>query len=123
MIFHLREPYASFPWNLTRQAVGIVPKNAGPDFAQHPIGTGPFRFVSSVADEDVVVERNPDYFGGAPSIQRIRFRIVPDALVRALELRKGTGDMELNSLTPDMVATLARDPHIAVARSPGTTLI
>ena len=122
VIFHLREPYASFPLNLIRQAAGIVPQNAGTDFAQHPIGTGPFRFVSLTPDEDVVVERNPEYFGGAPALARVRFRIVPDALVRALEMRKGTGDVTANSLPPDMDITLAQDPNIEITRSPGTAL-
>jgi peptide/nickel transport system substrate-binding protein len=122
VIFHLRQPYASFPLNLTRQAAGVVPQNAGPDFSQHPVGTGPFRFVSLSPDEDVIVARNPDYFGGAPALGRIRFRIVPDALVRALELRKGTGDIADNSLTPDMDAALERDPNIAITRAPGSEL-
>ncbi|HKV28602.1 MAG TPA: ABC transporter substrate-binding protein [Candidatus Acidoferrales bacterium] len=122
VIFHLRAPYASFPLNLTRQAVGVVPRNTGPDFAQHPIGTGPFRFVSAATDEEVVLDRNANYFAGAPSLKRIRFRIVPDALVRALELRKGSGDIEINSLPPDTVAALARDPNLEVTRAPGTAL-
>jgi len=122
VIFHLRAPYASFPLNLTRQAVGVVPQNSGPGFAQHPIGTGPFRFVSLATDENIILDRNPNYFAGAPSLERIRFRIVPDALVRALELRKGSGDIEVNSLPPDTVAALARDPNLEVTRSPGTAL-
>ncbi|HEV2491419.1 MAG TPA: ABC transporter substrate-binding protein [Candidatus Acidoferrales bacterium] len=122
VVFHLREPYASFPLNLIRQAGGIVPQNAGPDFAQHPIGTGPFRFVSLSPDEDVVVERNPEYFGGAPSLASVRFRVIPDALVRALEMRKGSGDIAMNALTPDMDITLARDPNIEVTRAPGSSL-
>jgi peptide/nickel transport system substrate-binding protein len=88
VIFHLTEPYASFLWNLARPAVGIVPRDAGPDFSRHPIGSGPFRFVLQSQDEEVIVERNPDYFRGAPQVARIRFRVVPDAVVRALELRK-----------------------------------
>ncbi|MGC1107128.1 MAG: ABC transporter substrate-binding protein, partial [Candidatus Acidiferrales bacterium] len=107
---------------LTRQAVGVVPQNAGPDFAQHPVGTGPFRLVSLVTDEEILVERNPAYFAGAPTLASIRFRIVPDALVRALELRKGSGDLEYNSLTPDMVGGLARDANLEVTRAPGTAL-
>lgn len=122
VIFHLRAPYASFPLSLIRQAAGVVPQNAGPDFAQHPIGSGPFRLVSMVTDEEILVERNASYFGGAPNVQRARFRIVPDALVRALELRKGSGDLEYNSLTPDMVDALGRDANIEVARAPGTAL-
>jgi peptide/nickel transport system substrate-binding protein len=122
VIFHLRAPYASFPLNLIRQAVGVIPQNSGPDFAQHLIGTGPFRLVSVVTDEETLVERNPSYFAGAPSLERVRFRIVPDALVRALELRKGSGDLEYNGLTPDMVDALGRDPNLEVARAPGTAL-
>lgn len=122
VIFHLRAPYASFPLNLIRQAAGVVPHNAGADFAQHPVGTGPFRFISMATDEEIVVERNPDYFAGAPTLERVRFRIVPDALVRALELRKGSGDVEYKSLTPDMVDALGRDPNIEVTRAPGTTV-
>ena len=109
VIFHLSTADASFLWNLSRPAIGIVPAGSGPDFAAHPVGTGPFRFVSAEQDEDVVIERNPTYFRIAPIIQRTRFRIVPDAIVRALELRKGTGDLESSSLPADMVsASLAK---------------
>ena len=120
VVFRLREPYASFPWNLVRPAVGVVPAGSGPDLAYHPVGTGPFRFVSARQDEDVVLERNPDYFHQVASVSRVRFRIVPEATVRALELRKGTADLVLNSLTPDMVPVLARQPQLQVAEQPGT---
>ncbi len=122
IIFRLKEPFASFLWNLARPAVGIVPAGSGADFAQHPVGTGPFRFVRASQDEEVVLQRNPDYFAGAPTIERVRFRIVPEATVRALELRKGTADITLNSLAPDMVPVLARQPRIEVTEQPGTIL-
>src|SRR5690348_11124743 len=122
VVFHLSSPYASFPLNLVRQAIGIVPQNSGRDFAVHLIGTGPFRVASIVPDQEIVLERNPSYFAGTPALEGIRFRIVPDALTRALELRKGSGDLESNSLTPDMVSAFARDPHVEVSRAPGTTL-
>ena len=120
VIFRLREPYASFPWNLVRPAVGIVPAGAGADFAQNPVGTGPFRFVRAQQDEEIVLERNPAYFGGAPQIARVRFRVVPEAVVRALELRKGAADLVLNSLSPDMVPVLARQAELEVSEQPGT---
>lgn len=121
-IFHLREPYASFLFGLTRPSVGIVPRDSDGGTSQHPIGSGPFRFVSAIRDEEIVLESNPDYFGGAPKIERVRFRIVPDAIVRALELRKGSADVEINSLTPDMAASLAKQPGLAVDEQPGTPL-
>jgi len=123
VVFHLREPDASFLWNLTRPGVGIVPRGAAAnDMATHPVGSGPFEFVSSAVDEDIVLQRNPDYFGGAPSIKGLRLRIVPDAIVRALELRKGSADAEINTLTPDMYHALAKEKDIRVIDAPGTSI-
>ncbi|HEY0704294.1 MAG TPA: ABC transporter substrate-binding protein [Candidatus Acidoferrales bacterium] len=122
VIFHLREPYASFLWSLTRPAVGIVPRGSGAELAQHPIGSGPFRFVSMATDEEIVLARNDNYFDGAPKIAHLRIRIVPDVTVRALELRKGSADATINSLTPDMVVTLGKEHGLAADQQPGTTL-
>jgi peptide/nickel transport system substrate-binding protein len=118
--FHLKEPYASFLWNLIPSAAGIVPCNAAPDFSRHPIGTGPFRFVSQSQDDEVVLARNENYFGAAPDLQSIRFRIVPDAVVRALELRKGSADLEMSSLSADLIPVLVRRPWLALSERPGT---
>jgi peptide/nickel transport system substrate-binding protein len=133
VVFHLKEPYASFLWNLIPSAAGIVPANAAPDFSRHPIGTGPFRFVSQSQDDEVVLARDPSYFAAAPEITRvsgfvptnpdvrtIRFRIVPDAVVRALELRKGSADLEMSSLSADLIPMLVRRPSLALSERPGT---
>jgi peptide/nickel transport system substrate-binding protein len=120
VIVRMNSASTSFLWDISRPAIGIVPIGAGADFAQHPIGTGPFRFVSAEQDDNILLARNPDYFGGAPQINEVRFRIVPDAIVRALELRKGTADLEMTSLSPDMVPVLARQSGIAVTEQPGT---
>ncbi len=120
IIFRLSEPNASFPWSLVRAAVGIVPAGSGAGFAQHPVGSGPFQFVSAKQDDEIIVSRNAAYFRGAPQVERVRFRVVPEAVVRALEMRKGTADLELNSFTPDMVPVLARQSDLAVTEEPGT---
>jgi peptide/nickel transport system substrate-binding protein len=120
VIFHLSQPYASFTVNLIPSAIGIVPANSGAEFSRHPIGSGPFRFVQQSQDEEVVVERNPEYFRTAPQIARVRFRVVPDAVVRALELRKGSADLEMSSLSPDLIPVLARQPDLAVSDRGGT---
>jgi peptide/nickel transport system substrate-binding protein len=122
VIFHLSEPYASFPLNLIPSAIGIVPANAGGDFSRHPIGSGPFRFVQQSQDEEVVIERNPEYLPAAPQLSRVRFRIVPDAIVRALELRKGSAALEMSSLSPDIIPVLARQPDLVVTERSGTNL-
>jgi len=120
VIFHLKEAYASFLVNLIPNAAGIVPANAPADFSRHPIGSGPFRFVSQSQDEDVQLTSNPNYFNGAPAIQSIHFRIVPDAVVRALELRKGSADLEMSSLSPDLIPVLIQQPTLALSHRPGT---
>jgi len=124
VIIRLSEPYASFLSSvLARMGIGIVPRGSGTELARDPIGTGPFRFVSMTEDEEIVLARNPDYFATPPSVGRVRFRIVTDAIVRALELRKGTADVGgVNSLAPDMVVVLAEQPGIEVTESPGTQL-
>jgi len=120
VIFHLSQPYASFSVNLIPSAIGIVPANAGADFSRHPIGSGPFRFVQQSQDEEVIVERNAQYFRDAPQISRVRFRIVPDGVVRALELRKGSADLEMSSLSPDIIPVLAHQSDLAVTDRSGT---
>ncbi|HXT27546.1 MAG TPA: ABC transporter substrate-binding protein [Candidatus Eisenbacteria bacterium] len=120
VIFHLKEPYASFLVNLIPNAAGIVPANASLDFARHPVGSGPFQFVSQAQDEDVQLIRNANYFHGAPWTEFLHFRIVPDAVVRALELRKGSADLEMSSLSPDLVPVLVKQPNLALTQRPGT---
>ncbi len=122
VIFHLKEPYASFLWSVSRPAIGVVPAHSGADFSHQLIGSGPFKFVSQAQDDEVILAANSDYFGGAPNITRLRARIVPDAIVRALELRKGSADLEISSLSPDMVPVLARRPELGVSERPGTNL-
>jgi len=122
VIFHMKEPDAALLWNVSAGAIGIVPYGSGNEMTAHPIGSGPFQFVSAETDKEVVIERNPAYWAEKPKLARVRFAVVPDATTRALELRKGSGDAAINALTPDTVITLERDPALAVERAPGTVL-
>jgi peptide/nickel transport system substrate-binding protein len=70
----------------------------------------------------VILERNDDYWGEKAKLARVRFAVVPDETTEALELRKGSGDIAINSLTPDTVVTLARNPNLAVDTGGGTRL-
>ena len=122
VIFHMKEPSATLLWNLSDGAVGIVPYGSGKEISDHPMGSGPFRFVSAETDKEVNLERNDDYWGEKAKLPRVRFAVVPDATTRALELRKGSADAEINALTPDTILTLQREPDLAVKRAPGTVL-
>src|ERR1035437_5189346 len=122
VIFHMKEQDATLLWNLSDGAMGIVPEGSGDEMTRHPIGSGPVKFVSAETDREGIVERNDDYWGERAKLARVRFAVVPDATTQALELRKGSGDIAINSLTPDTVFTLARDPNLVVERAAGTRL-
>ena len=120
VILHLSKPYASLLWNLSDGAFGVVPYGSSGTFSQNPIGSGPFRFVSARQDRDVVVERNDNYWGAKPHLKRVRFIVVPDETTRALELRKGSGDMLINALNADTIRALQREPQLQTEIFPGS---
>jgi peptide/nickel transport system substrate-binding protein len=123
VIFHLKQPWAALLWNVAGGGgMGIVPYGSGTEASQHPVGSGPFRFVSAEQDKEVIIERNDNYWGQKVKLARVRFAVVPDTTTRALELRKGSADLEINALTPDMESALQREPRLALMRGPGTRL-
>jgi peptide/nickel transport system substrate-binding protein len=122
LVLHLKHPDPALLGNLTEGAFGIVPAGSGRDFGAHPVGSGPFRFVSQEQDKEVVLERSPDSWQPMPAIPRIRLSVVPDDVTRALELQKGSADVCINALNADLVHTLESDPRLQVEFSPGTVL-
>jgi peptide/nickel transport system substrate-binding protein len=121
-VFHLKHPDNFLFTNLSTGAMGIVPEGAGRDFWRHPVGTGPFRFVSQQIDQDVVLERNPANWKIVPSIERVRFAVVPDAITESLELEKGSGDVAVNSLPMDALPELALRKNLRIEDTPGTQI-
>jgi peptide/nickel transport system substrate-binding protein len=117
VVFTLSEPFGSFPVNLV---FPIVPDGAGPAFGEHPIGTGPYRFVSYAVDDRIALAAFDGYFGGAPKNRGLILKVVPDDIMRGLELRNGTVDVVVNDLAPDIVYQLGRDPRLTLVESSGT---
>jgi len=114
--FTLTAPYTSFPINLAQP---IVPDGARPDLSEHPNGTGPYRFVAHVSDDHVELASFADYWHGAPRNEGLLLKVVPDEVMRALEVRKGTMDLVLNDVSPDIYFQLLHDPAIQTATGPG----
>ncbi len=78
------------------------------DFDRHPIGTGPFRFVEWKTAQQIVLESNPDYWGGKPHLKRFIMRVIPDQATQFLELLNGgidcIGAWLHGTLTPEQFA-------------------
>ena len=101
----LKEPFNSFLLRLANLGPGMVSmisptaikKYGNEGMALNPVGTGPFRFVERVHGDRVVMERNPDYWGGNPRVgpflDRIVVKPVSDAASRIAGLRSGEFDM------------------------------
>jgi peptide/nickel transport system substrate-binding protein len=122
VVFHLKHADNFLLTNLSTGAFGVVPEGSGRDFWRHPVGTGPFRFVSQQIDQNVVIERNPLSWSVVPKIERVRFSVVPDAITESLELEKGSGDVAVNALPMDSLATLSLRPNLAIEDVPGTQI-
>lgn len=125
VVIHLKSPDPFLLYNVSDGALGVVPYGSGRDFWKHPVGSGPFAFVSQEPDKEVIIRRNENSWQPLPNIRKVHFSVVPDAITRALELQKGSADISSSrSLTPDMVNTIQHDPHtkLEVLSIPGSVV-
>ena len=94
----LKQPDLRFIGLVTDYHAGnIVSKKAaeekGADFGAHPVGTGPFRFVSQQTQQEVVLAAHDDYFRGKPQIEGIVYRMIPSDSARELAATSGEIDL------------------------------
>ncbi|SIT06671.1 ABC transporter substrate-binding protein [Paracoccus saliphilus] len=93
----LNEPFAPLLSNLAYPTGLIVSPAAveagGADYGRNPVGTGPFKFAEWRSNELVAVEKNPDYWDGAPPLDAVVFRPVTDANTRTAEMLAGGLDV------------------------------
>lgn len=125
-VFRLRRPYSPLLQRLDVVEASIIPQHAyagqdllSGDATRHPVGTGPFRFVSYAPADRVVLERNASYFRpDLPGVDRVVFRILPDRATAAAALERGEVDY-IGSVTGPEVARLTQTPGIAVVAGSG----
>ena len=125
VVFRLKHPYPALLQRLDVVEASIIPKHRfeGRDLLRaegppHPIGTGPFRFVSYAPGDKIVLERNPDYFrAGLPGVDRLVFRILPEPGTAIAALERGEIDYAPSVSGPD-IPRLRAAPGIEVV--PGT---
>jgi peptide/nickel transport system substrate-binding protein len=113
---HLKSPDAALPSKLAPTTLAIVPKDADPeDLEKEPDGTGAFKLKDHKPNESITLESNPDYWGGAPKVPTVEFRVIPDpsAIVSALQ----AGSIQMSVFDDKLVADTVGD-SIDVQKTP-----
>ncbi len=122
--FDFHAPFAPFLTLLGYNA-GILPKhllqgapltNAVAFNRRTPVGTGPFRLTEVKPGASVTLERNPHYYGSAPKLDRIVFKVVPDLNAQVAQLR--AGELDLVTLEPANLASVQGVPGVEVLQVP-----
>jgi len=119
--FILTKPQAPFLSNLAMAAFGISSPAAmekyGDDYFKNPVGTGPFKFVKWEKDQQIVLERNEDYWGDKAKVKQVVFRVIPDNSARLMELQSGKIDAAID-INPDDVEKVKQDPNLQLLLRP-----
>src|SRR6059036_395228 len=122
--FHLKEPWPDFMtfYGTTATAAGIVvPKKylaqVGEDgFRKHPIGAGPYRYVSQTPGVEVVLEAYTAHWRRVPSVKRLVMKSVADGNTRVAMLKTGETDVAYALDGPD-AENVKRDPRLTLLAS------
>ena len=68
--FRMERPYSIWPYSMA--IVGIVPEHAyGPDYGEHPVGSGRYIMKQWDKGQQIIFEANPDYYGEAPKMKKV----------------------------------------------------
>jgi peptide/nickel transport system substrate-binding protein len=112
---------ANVCYPLPKHILGDVPFAEMKDhpIGRAPVGNGPFRFLSWNPGEEVVIEANPDFVLGRPHLNRIAFRIIPEATNLATQIQNGDVDLWPQFTPPSFYPQFNSDPDLVVHSYPG----
>ncbi len=121
----LPAPYAPLLANLAIPIAGVVSPTAiaqGLDYVSvNPSGTGAFKLARPedwTRDSQLVLEANPDYWGGAPKVDQFIFKVVPEGSTRLQQVEAGEIDIAW-ALTPEDVERARENPDLVVVEDAG----
>jgi peptide/nickel transport system substrate-binding protein len=122
LVLETQTPNAALVDTLAQSLATLIPDSAevkkwGKDYGLHPSGTGPFKYVEWVRGQHIKLARNPDYWGGAPYVDTLVFKVIPEEATRVLALESGEADV-LFETPPSAIQTLKANPKLRVAKVP-----
>jgi peptide/nickel transport system substrate-binding protein len=120
--FQLKRPDAAlinaFTLNTGRIVSPTAVQTFRKDFAQNPVGTGPFKFVSWDHNVRISLAANPDYWDGAPALSQMVFRPLADEQTRITEFLSGGVDV-IFDVPPDNIEQVKTTQGAVFAQQPG----
>ncbi|MGD9236212.1 MAG: ABC transporter substrate-binding protein, partial [Desulfobacterales bacterium] len=127
VVFKLKRVEAPFLANMGMDFADIISpttfmKNPK-EFLRNPVGTGPFKFVKWVKDDQIILEKNKDYWdkSAGPYLDKVVFRSIPENSVRFLELKAGSIHI-CQFPNPADVELARQDPNIKLISQPGMNI-
>lgn len=125
VVVNLKQSNAPFLSFLAWVGTFIMPKHIyeGSDWLanpanQKPVGTGPFKFGEWAQGDHITLEANPDYWGGAPYLDRVVFQIIPDSNTALQAFLNGQADLTTNRPPMSEIATLQTTEGVKVDLQP-----
>lgn len=99
-ILKTTQPYAFLEAQLCHESLSILNEKAvteaGDDYGRNPVGTGSYKFVSWTSGDNITVERNDNFWGEAPLMKTIVFRMITENSARAINLESGDVDLVID---------------------------
>jgi ABC-type transport system substrate-binding protein len=123
----LKRPFAPITAHLSHSFIGMLsPKSLeGLEKGKATdkiVGTGPFKIVNWTRGEQIVLEANPDYWGGAPKIKKLTFKFIPEDAARVVMLETGEAHAIMR-VPPADAKRLDANPKINVVKASSVRVI
>lgn len=105
-----------------RAGMMISPKAAkaqGKNFSSHPVGSGPYKFETRVAQDKIVLDKFKDYWEADQyHFDKVTFLPLPDSTIRLANLKSGQLDIA-ERIAPSDIASVKSDPNLVVVEATG----
>jgi peptide/nickel transport system substrate-binding protein len=121
--FKLKRPQAPFLKNLAMVPFGIASPTAVEEHGENygkaaAVGTGPFVFSDWKSNDTITLKRNDNYWAGAPKLETVIFKVIPENSARLTALKTGEIDL-MDGLNPSDVSQVESDSNLALFMRPG----
>lgn len=115
-------PYAPFLRSVVDVPIGSKAYHDSVDeetFAQSPVGCGAYRFVSHSEGDSIKLEAFDEYYGGAPAMKEVTFKVIADAAAMSIGLQ--AGQIDFAEIDASVLSTLEAADGVQIATADATT--